>query len=327
MTNKVEPSPRIVYENFLPLVSIVVTTKNEEKNIENCLISIKAQTYKNIEVIVVDNFSTDRTVELARRDADRVEILGPERSAQRNHGMIDIAKGEFVLYIDADMILSPILIENCIDRIGLNDGALALHLPEVILGSRYLSKVRRYERQFYDGTVIDGARFFNREVFCDIKGFDSETFQRGSGEDWDIDKKIKRIGKICLLNGKANKPYLNEWKLRHFIQIRGVKFDPFYCGLYHNEAEFSVTQYLKKKLYYSEGFDGYIKKWGRNDPDIRRQFGFWYRYLIVFVESGKWRRMLSRPDLMIGMYILRIAVGITFIYGKCKFFLSRYIKE
>ena len=45
-----------------PLVSIVITTKNEEHNIENCLLSIKEQTYSNIEIILVDNNSNDKNI-------------------------------------------------------------------------------------------------------------------------------------------------------------------------------------------------------------------------------------------------------------------------
>ena len=53
----------------LPLVSIIITTKNEEKNIQNCLESIKCQTYpkEKIEIIVVDNHSTDKTKTVARK--------------------------------------------------------------------------------------------------------------------------------------------------------------------------------------------------------------------------------------------------------------------
>lgn len=68
-----------------PSVSVIITTKNEEKNIENCLKNIKSQTYLSnlcnrssnlrnqstkqsaVEIIVVDNNSIDRTVEIARR--------------------------------------------------------------------------------------------------------------------------------------------------------------------------------------------------------------------------------------------------------------------
>jgi glycosyltransferase involved in cell wall biosynthesis len=94
-----------------PLVSLVITTRNEEKNIRNCLESIKAQSWPNIETIVVDNNSTDRTQEIAAEYTFKVYTKGPERSAQRNCGMIDQAKGEYAIYVDADMILAPTLIE------------------------------------------------------------------------------------------------------------------------------------------------------------------------------------------------------------------------
>lgn len=63
--------------NKLPLVSIVITTKNEEKNIGNCLESMKVQTYsqEKIEIIVVDNNSTDTTKEIAKNIPRRFIIL------------------------------------------------------------------------------------------------------------------------------------------------------------------------------------------------------------------------------------------------------------
>jgi glycosyltransferase involved in cell wall biosynthesis len=66
-----------------PLVSVVVTTRNEEKNIGKCLHSIRAQSWTAIEAIVVDNHSTDATLEISTRLAYRVATKGPERSAQR----------------------------------------------------------------------------------------------------------------------------------------------------------------------------------------------------------------------------------------------------
>ena len=73
------------------ILSVIITTKNEEKNIANCLKSIKAQNYPHdkIEIIVVDNNSKDRTKEIAARFTDKVYNFGPERSAQRNYGIFN----------------------------------------------------------------------------------------------------------------------------------------------------------------------------------------------------------------------------------------------
>lgn len=296
------------------LVSVVVTTKNEENNIENCLQSVKEQTWENIETIVVDNNSVDATRDLAEKYTKKIYILGPERSKQRNFGMIEKAQGEYVIYIDADMILSPILIESCVNFIKKTKSK-ALHIEEIVLGKNYLSTVRRFERGFYSGTVIDGARFFHQPTFVKSGGFDENLFVKGSGEDWDIDKLVKNYGAINLLPfySKFEK---KKWSMQNFIEDLGVLHDPKFSGIYHNESEFKLWPYIKKKSYYSSGFDGYIHKWGENDPDIRKQFGLIYRYWTVFTENGKWKRLIAKPLLVIGMYFLRVLVGFVYLLRK-----------
>lgn len=148
------------------LVSVIITTKNEEKNIENCLKSIKNQSYLQdlLEIIVVDNNSTDKTKEIARKYTDKIFNEGPERSAQRNFG-VEKSNGEYFLYLDADMILSKDAIKDCIEKVKSDDNVIALHISEIITGKKFFSKVRRFERSFYDGTVIDGVRFIKKINF------------------------------------------------------------------------------------------------------------------------------------------------------------------
>ena len=292
---------------LLPLVSVVITTKNEEKNIENCLISIQEQTYQNIEIVVVDNSSSDKTKELSLKYTKNFYNKGPERSAQRNFGMIDKSNGEYVMFVDADMMLGPYLVEDCIKY--LKDSSnIALHIPEIVLGTNYFSKVRRFERSFYDGTVIDGARFFIKKKFNSVGGFD----ERMSGpEDWDIDKKIKKIGSIGVL--KSIDRDLAEWSLFIYILDRGVNANKSSNGVFHNESNFVLAEYFRKKSYYSKSFDIYIKKWGNNDIDVKNQFGFLYRYFFVFTKNGKWKKILAHPFLALGIVFLRFCVGLIYL--------------
>jgi len=266
-----------------PLVSIIVTTKNEEKNIENCLRSIKSQTYPQhrIEIILVDNFSTDRTKDIALQYTDKVYDKGPERSAQRNYG-VEKAKGDYVLYLDADMILSEGVVLACVEKIRDNPDLVALYISEIVMGESYFSRVRRFERSFYDGTVIDCVRFIKKEAFMKVGGFDESL---NGPEDWDLDKKIRMTGKTDLIS----------------------------APIYHNESRFNLRQYLKKKEYYVSSFDAYIAKWPNDDTDIRKQFGLYYRLLGVFVENGKWKKLVSSPHLTAGLYLLRFLVGLTFV--------------
>jgi len=265
------------------LVSAIISTKNEEKNIEKCLKSVINQTYpaENIEIIVIDNHSSDRTRDLALKYTEKVFIGGPERSAQKNFGVRE-SRGEYFLHLDADMELSEDVVKECIEKISGKNDIIALYIPEIVSGEKYFSKVRRFERSFYNGTLIDAVRFIKKDKFLEAGGFDENLY---AGEDWDLDKRLKRFG----------------------------KFDIIKSPLYHNESEFNLTKYLKKKAYYSKNLNVYIEKWGKNDPDIKKQFGFYYRFIGVFVENGKWRKIIQHPILAAGMYFLRFLVGINFL--------------
>src|SRR4030042_3410584 len=268
------------------LISVIINTKNEEKNVENCLISVKNQTYSsgNAEIIVVDNNSTDRTKEIARKYTNKIFNKGPERSAQKNFGVRE-SNGEYFLHLDADMTLSENVIRECVEKVQAGKNIVALYIPEIIAGENFFPKVRRFERGFYAGTVIDGGRFIRKDIFEKAGGFDESLY---ACEDWDLDKRLKRFGKFGITESV----------------------------LYHNESEFNLKKYLSKKRYYSKNVDVYINKWGRNDPDTKKQFGFYYRYIIVFTENGKWKRLLRHPILAAGMFVLRFFVGFIFIVRK-----------
>jgi len=264
-----------------PLVSVVITTKNEEKNIQNCLQSIKNQTYGNIEIIVVDNGSDDQTQAIAKRYTAKVFTKGPERSAQRNFGA-KRAKGKYYLYIDADMTLSIGVINDCVNMCEHDSTLTGLYIPEKITGTGFWNKVRNFERGFYNGTVIDCVRFVPLNIFKKTGGFDTALT---GPEDWDFDKKVRNLGKIGIIQSHIN----------------------------HNECQFDLSKYLSKKSYYAKSMGAYARKWGQNDPDVKKQLGAYYRMVGVFIENGKWKRLKSKPVLTVGVYLLRMMVGLSYI--------------
>ncbi len=131
-----------------------------------------------------------------------------------------------------------------------------------------------------------------------------------------MDKRIKKLGVIGFLSSPENDSIDSDFGA--FLKERGIEPSAYGTCIYHNESEFILTKYLKKKKYYAETFSPYIKKWGKNDPDLKKQFGFLYRYFIVFIENGKWKRLLMHPILSFGMYFLRILVGLILILNKTK---------
>ena len=265
----------------MTLVSLIVTTKNEERNIARCLTSVKRQTHKQIELIVVDNASSDRTKVIAESFTPHVFDLGPERSAQRNFGIMQ-SRGSIVLYLDADMILSPCVVAECVSIFDKNPKTVALYVPEKIIGTGFWIKVRDHERSFYNGTVIDAVRAFRREDYDLISGFDENLC---GVEDWDFDLRMRGVGQTQMIH----------------------------APLFHNEQGFRLKTYLSKKSYYAQSFAAYQQKWGINHPDIKKQFSPTYRYWGVFTEKGKFLRFLRHPILTIAMFALRFLVGLRYL--------------
>lgn len=99
-------------------VSIVTTAYNIEKYIEKCLTSLFAQTYKDIEVVLVNDCSTDKTMEIVAKFTDpRLKVVHHERNAgagwARKTGIAN-ATGEYVITVDGDDWISPDFIEKLI---------------------------------------------------------------------------------------------------------------------------------------------------------------------------------------------------------------------
>ena len=100
-----------------PLISIIVPARNEARNIERCLSALLAQTYRNFEVIVVDDGSTDGTGEILSRLAagqPRLRVLAgeplPAGWAGKPHALsqgVAAARGEWLLFVDADTFTRP----------------------------------------------------------------------------------------------------------------------------------------------------------------------------------------------------------------------------
>ncbi|MCL4517916.1 MAG: glycosyltransferase [Thaumarchaeota archaeon] len=260
-------------------VSVIIPTKNSGRTLERCLSSVRRQSYTHIEIIIVDNHSVDETPEVAKKLADKVYCVDGERSSARNIGS-RMSTGRFLLFIDSDMILDPKVIEECIDVCSKN--CIGIYVPEIIIGEGYWVKVRNFERSFYNGTVIDALRFVRRDVFEDVGGFDESLI---AGEDWDLDRRIRGLGKVGTI-----KSYIM-----------------------HDEGRFRTPAYLAKKEYYAKQLENYVVKWGASDPIIKKQLGPRYRLLDVFLENGKWKKLLRYPHLWFSMMWLRLMVGVIYL--------------
>ena len=187
---------------ILPIVSIIIPALNEQRHIENCLASLVALSASrcSFEVVLVDNGSTDRTVELAEtfRSLLALTILqqtGVRISALRNHGASH-SSGDILAFLDADCLAGPQWLSD--------HDAFADRLEHVgVLGAPYdipsgSTWVARAWEQGQSKPAISevryvpgGCMFMRREVFDALAGFD-ESLE--TNEDAELCRRVRSLG-------------------------------------------------------------------------------------------------------------------------------------
>jgi len=241
------------------------------------------QTYKNIEVIVVDNFSEDKTVKIARDFGAKVIVEKLVRSAARNRGIKE-AKGEYVLSIDSDMELIPEVIEECLKVINSGEKIGGIIIPERSVGNTIWVKVRDFERSFYAGTEIESARFFKKDLAEKVGGFDEDVI---FFEESTLPHKLKRLG--------------------YNVKVR------INAEILHHEEDFSLYKWLKKKYYYGKTASIYRSKY----KDLsKKRMSLFYRFSL-FLGS---KRFYSKPLLAFGVVTLKLleyfSAGLGFLWSE-----------
>lgn len=199
-------------------------TLNSESFLDKCLSSIRSQTYGQIELIVVDNYSTDRTREIAQQFGAQIYLVGPERTSQVNFG-IKKSKGKYVYRVDSDFVLMPRVVEECVNKCELQGyDAIAVHNtsdPSI----SFWSRVRKLERDCYRHDDLHvGARFLKRAVFDALGGFD-ETLV--AAEDYDLQNRLVsnkyKIGRILSEEVHIGEPrQLREIVVKHYYYGKSI---------------------------------------------------------------------------------------------------------
>jgi chlorobactene glucosyltransferase len=128
-----------------PLISICIPARNEENNIRRCVEAVLHQDYPNIEVIVLDDRSTDATLTqlqgIAAHDSRLIPISGsdlPDGWAGKPHALHQasaVARGEWLCFVDADTFLKPAAISSCYVKALETEADLFTVMTEQVLGS------------------------------------------------------------------------------------------------------------------------------------------------------------------------------------------------
>jgi glycosyltransferase involved in cell wall biosynthesis len=194
----------IAYEenapSSLPLISVIVPVFNRERLLATCLESIKQQTFKFWECIIVDDGSTDSSLAIAKSFSDkdkRFKAFARTRpnkgaGACRNEG-VKCASGAFVVFLDSDDLLSEVCLENRLasflqhpdcDLVVFRTGGYF----ETVGDSRTLHNVEKIERDLLRYLRLDvpwpvNGPLWKRSVLQDIGGFDESL---PGWQDWQV---------------------------------------------------------------------------------------------------------------------------------------------
>lgn len=268
-----------------PLVSAVITTLNSGKTLGKLLASIKDQSYDQVEIIVIDNNSTDDTLEVAKHFTVKVFIKGPERSAQRNFGAKK-ASGKYLFFLDSDMVLSKDVVKECVEK--LESGAAEMIIiPERSFGDGFWAKAKILEREIHRGEdYFEAARFFPKKLFIEAGGYDESLT---GPEDWDLPQRLARTHKAG--------------------RIKSL--------ILHNEGHPTLFKLAKRKYYYGLSVHQYLKK--QNLPVFTPKTVYFLRP--AFYRN--WFKLMGNPVTSLSMFIMLFAEtlggGLGYLVGRIRY--------
>ena len=192
-----------------PLVTVVIPTYNRADYIAETIESVLSQTYRNIEVIVIDDGSTDGTAQVVAPFIPRVSYVqqeNAERGASRNHGL-RLARGKYVAFLDSDDVWLPTKVADDVAYLEARPDVGLIHTDAVIIDAvgRELRVLRlkapsgRVTGALLERNFVTMATHLARaSLVRDIGGFREERELSGS-EDWEMWVRLSLLTNIAYL--------------------------------------------------------------------------------------------------------------------------------
>ena len=223
-----------------PLVSVVVLNWNGREVVERCLQSLQGQTYQPLEIIVVDNASTDDSADLVKKRFSNVKMIVNERNlgfGGGNNVGIRASQGRYIMMLNNDTRLDPACIEElkrslekdqrygaCASKIlleyedNLIDAAGIVVCPDGLsIGRGRLEKGDQYDEETDVFFASDCACLYRREMLEDIGLYDEDFF--AYADETDMGWRAQLAGWKCIYNPKA--------VVYHFHSASAGTYSPF----------------------------------------------------------------------------------------------------
>ena len=213
-----------------PLVSIIMTAYNREKYIGEAIQSVLNNTYKNYELIIVDDLSTDQTVNIVESflsKSEKIKLFQNEINLgdypNRNRG-VSYAKGEFISFVDSDDKLHPNTIKTLVQSLSSK--------PDFNFAMTWQHSKERFElagfdalrKHFFEFNFLNigpGETFFRKSFFDKIGGYPTKY---GPANDMYFNLKVCSFSKI----------HLEPFEFIYYRRHDGQEINNNYSYLYNN---------------------------------------------------------------------------------------------
>jgi len=191
------------------MISIIIPTYNHASSLPRCLDSLFSQTYSDIEVIVVNDGSTDDTNEVIKPYLSRikyVEQVNLGSNPARNRGAAEVS-GEYLLFCDADITLQPDALSKLLHALK--------HNPEVSYAyCSFIFGNKRFPCRQFDADELRKNNYINTMSLIRRRHFPGFDEQIERFQDWDL--------WLTMLAAGHTGVFVSEYLMRATIERRGI---------------------------------------------------------------------------------------------------------
>ena len=242
-------------------ISIIIPCFNSQKTLGRCLQSVLASSFKDFEIILVNDGSNDKTTEIGKSFPIKIIDLSKNQGAAvaRNKGA-SLAKGRILLFLDSDILLKKDSLTIVSDFFQKNPSISVLQgIYDRKIASKNLFSIYKHYYHVYKFSKIKGKTILStssfclavkKEVFEKIGGFDNRFPARSAGEDVDLGLRLRKNGYPIFLERKLKVTHLKSYTFFSFIRSEFIKIASNTKLMLRNKSisQFPISKNKPKKM-------------------------------------------------------------------------------